>query len=182
MSKRKALPIRELCYTAIFTAIIAVCAQIQIQQPSGIPFTLQTWGIALAGLVLGPKKGALAALAYILLGAAGAPVFALFTGGFGIIAGPTGGFILSFPLMALIVGLGDKKGGIVWMMLGLVAGTAVNLFSGMLYFSLITSSSLQAAFAAAVAPFLIVEIIKIATLPLISKSIKAVLKKAKVAI
>ena len=182
MSKQKALPIRDLCHIAIFTAIIAVCAQIQIPHPSGIPFTLQTWGIALAGLVLGPKKGALASLAYILLGAAGAPVFAFFTGGFGIIAGPTGGFILSFPLMALIVGLGEKKGGIVWMMLGLIVGTAVNLVCGMLYFSLITSNNLQAAFAVAVAPFLIVEAVKIATLPLISKSIKAVLTKAKVSI
>ena len=97
-----------MCHISIFAAIIAVCAQVSLPMPYGVPLTLQTFAIQLAGVVLGPKKGALAALVYITLGAVGVPVFAGFTGGMGIVLGVTGGFILSFPLLALLAGIGSR--------------------------------------------------------------------------
>ena len=174
------ISVRDLCFIAFFAALIAVCAQIAVPLPGGVPMTLQSWAIALAGLVLGPKNGTLAAVVYVLLGGAGAPVFANFTGGIGVILRPTGGFILSFPLVALLAGLGERTGHTGWTVLGLVTGTLVNWWAGMLYFSWVTSSSLQAAFAAAVLPFIPAAILRTALLPLISKSIKAALTKGRV--
>jgi len=175
----KKLSIRELCYIAIFVAIISVSAQIVV--PIGpVPFTLQVWAISLAGLILGPKNGTLATLVYIMLGAFGAPVFAAMTGGLGVIMRQTGGFIISFPLVSLLAGWGDRKGGIVWIVLGLAAGSIVNLAAGLLWFSLVTGLSLAVSFGYAVAPFIIITIVRTAMLPLISKSIKAALKKARI--
>lgn len=178
----KKLSTRELCHIGIFTAIIAVCAQIIIPQPGGVPFTLQAWAVSLAGLILGSKNGTLAALVYVLLGAVGAPVFAGFSGGFGVIMRPTGGFILTFPIVALLAGLGERKGGLVWVVLGLIAGSIFNWGVGLLWFNWVTEFGLAISFGYAVAPFIIVGIVRTAVLPLISKSIKNAMRKAKVTI
>ena len=69
----KKLAIRDMCHIGIFAAIIAVCAQISIPMPLGVPMTLQTLAIPLAGVVLGIKKGVAATLVYILLGIIGVP-------------------------------------------------------------------------------------------------------------
>jgi len=180
--KQKKLSTRELCFIAIFVAIIAACAQIVIPQPGGVPFTLQAWAISLAGLVLGPKNGAIAAIVYVLLGAAGAPVFAAFSGGVGVIMRPTGGFLLSFPVVALLAGLGERKVGIIWVFLGLAAGSIFNWAVGLLWFNWITGFGLVVSFGYAVAPFLIVGAVRTAVLPFISKSIKAAMRKARVSI
>jgi biotin transport system substrate-specific component len=176
-STSKKITIRELCFIAIFVAIIAICAQIIV--PAGpVPFTLQAWAVSLAGLILGPKNGMLAALAYVFLGAFGAPVFAGFAGGLGTIMRPTGGFILSFPVVALLAGLGERKGGIFWTILGLAAGSIVNWVVGLLWFNWITEFGLIISFGYAVAPFIIIGIVRTAVLPFVSKSIKAAMKKA----
>ena len=156
----KILTIRDTCHIGIFAAIIAVCAQISIPMPALVPMTLQTFAVPLAGVVLGIKKGMLAVLAYILLGAVGVPVFANFTGGPGVIFGRTGGFILSFPLMALAAGIGARKGR-VWQAAWLVVGTAVNYLCGVLMFSFITSTGVVAALPLVVVPFLPGDVVKI---------------------
>ena len=180
--KQTKLSVREMCHIAIFTAVIVAFAMMPpIPLPGGVPITLQSWAIALAGLVLGPKNGALAALTYVLLGAAGAPVFAGFTGGMGVILRPTGGFILSFPLVALLAGLGERKDGLRWTVSGLVAGTLVNWLCGMLWLSWVLSVNLQAAFVMAVAPFIIPAALRCALLPAIGAGVKAALRKARMA-
>ncbi len=75
--------IRDICYIALFTALIAVLAQISIPLPGGVPLTLQTFAVPLAGLVLGSKRGTIATAVYVLLGAVGVPVFAGFSVGRG---------------------------------------------------------------------------------------------------
>jgi len=179
---REKISVQELCQIGVFTAIIVACAQIAIPLPGGVPLTLQTWGISLAGMVLGAKNGAIAAIVYLLLGAVGAPVFASFTGGMGIVLGPTGGFILSFPLMAYLAGWGERKGKVIWLVAGLVAGTAANFAVGMLYLSWVMSVSSAVAFTLAVAPFIPTAIIRVALLPVLGRSIKAVMTKARVGI
>ena len=174
--------VRDLCYIGMFTAITAVCAQISVPLPGGVPFTLQTWAISLAGVVLGPKKGAISAVVYVLLGAVGAPVFANFTGGIGVFTRPTGGFILSFPILALLAGIGANSKHTAWLVAGLVAGTIVNWFAGMVYFGFILSTNLQAAFAAAVLPFIPSAVIRIIFVTIIGKSIKIALSKSGVTV
>ena len=97
--------VQYFAVAVVVAALTGAFAQVAVPYPlSPAPFTLQTMGVYLAGLLLGPLWGGLALLLYVLVGAAGAPVFANFGAGFGIIAGPTGGFLLSFPLAAAVIG------------------------------------------------------------------------------
>src|SRR5688572_23466822 len=89
---------------ALMAAVTAVAAQITVPiEP--VPFTFQVLAVILSGLLLGPRYGALAQVIYVLVGAVGVPVFAGFTGGLGIVLGPTGGYLLSYPLAAAVAGL-----------------------------------------------------------------------------
>lgn len=89
---------------ALMAAVTAVAAQITIPIPP-IPFTFQVLAVTLTGLLLGPRNGALAMAVYLLVGAVGVPVFAGFKGGPGVLLGPTGGYLLSYPLAVAIAGL-----------------------------------------------------------------------------
>ena len=168
----KKLSISEMCQIASFVAIIIVCAQISIPMPYGVPMTLQTFAILLAGVVLGPKGGAIATLVYMLLGAIGIPVFTAFTGGLGIIFGRTGGFILAFPFVALAAGIGGRRKSVFGLILWLLIGTIILFIGGLLMFSFVTSSSLVASFTLVVVPFIPTEIIKIVMVVLLGKVIK----------
>jgi len=162
----------DMCYIAIFTAIICVCSQISLPLPLGVPLTLQTLIIPLAGIVLGARKGTVAVMIYILLGAVGLPVFSGLKGGIGTIMGPTGGFILSFAFMSLLAGFGARSGKIYWLIAGLTLGAVINFLTGMLFFSFITSSAIQAAFLACVLPFIPTAVIKIVMLVIIGVKVK----------
>ena len=92
--------IKKTAITALFAAVIAVCAWICVPFP--VPFTMQTFGVFCALKILGGKRGTLAILLYIALGAAGLPVFAGFSAGFGVLFGLTGGYIAGFILIGVI--------------------------------------------------------------------------------
>ena len=95
--------ILETTYIALFAALIAVCAFITIPMPLPfISFTLQTFGVFAALGILGGRDGTTAVAVYILLGAIGVPVFSGFRGGFGVLIGPTGGYIAGFLGAALV--------------------------------------------------------------------------------
>ena len=128
--------VRDICYAGLFAAVIAVMAQISIPMPLGVPMTMQTFAITLAAVVLGSKLSAIATLVYLALGAVGVPVLANFSGGFDKFVGPTGGFLISFPLMAYIIGLGVEhrdafKGAFVT---AVIVGTVVNYVVGVAMF------------------------------------------------
>ena len=92
--------------TALMAAVTAVAAQIAIPIPfSPVPFTLQVLAVILSGLLLGPRYGAMSQAIYVLVGAVGVPVFYGFAGGLGHVLGPTGGYLISYPLAAAIAGL-----------------------------------------------------------------------------
>ena len=159
---KSALSTKDLCMISLWTAVIAVMAQIAIPMPMGVPMTMQTFAITLAAIVLGAKKGAIAASIYVLLGAIGLPVFANFTGGLHIVVGATGGFIISFPIMAFIIGWGveykDRIKGV--FIVAIIMGTIINYVIGVLVFCLITGSSVMAGITACVMPFIPTAIIK----------------------
>src|SRR5699024_5786263 len=91
---------------ATFAALIAVLALTPAITfgPLVVPITLQTLGVMLAGAVLGPRNGGLAVGLYLLVGLAGVPIFAQFTGGLAVLAAPSAGYLLSFPLAAVLIG------------------------------------------------------------------------------
>lgn len=97
---------RTVSYVAIAVVLAALTAAFsQMSLPLGpVPFTMQTLGVYLAGLLLGPVWGAFALVLYVLVGAAGAPVFSNFGAGIGVIVGPTGGYIVGFPIAAFVIG------------------------------------------------------------------------------
>lgn len=185
------LGIRDICHMGIFVAVMAVCAQIRIPMPHGVPFTMQTFAVALAGIVLGARRGALAAAVYVLLGAMGAPVFGGLSGGLGIVSGPTGGFIVTFPVIALAAGFGAGLNTriisvrIIYLVRGkillgaaLLAGTIVNLLAGMVWFAHITSTDMPTAFAVCVLPFLAGDAIKMTMAAALGTAVKTALKKS----
>ena len=152
--KKAHFNIQELCIIGLSTAVICVIAPFSLPMPLGVPMTLQSFIITLMAIVLGAKRGATAALIYILLGAFGLPVFSNFTGGWQCLIGPTGGFILSFPIMAYVIGLGSS----LW--LGILAGTVINFAFGIAMFCLVTESSFTVGFTTCVLPFIPLTIIK----------------------
>ena len=155
------MTIRDYCYIGLFTSLIAVMAQISIPMPAGVPMTLQTFAVPLAGIVLGRKRGFFAAAVYVLIGAVGVPVFAGFTGGIGILLGATGGFLVSFPLMAYMAGFGMEKNNPVYLWGSLILGAFLNYAFGSLWFMAFTGSSLQTALMGCVVPFIPTSIVKI---------------------
>jgi len=93
------MDIKRMTRIAMMVCIMAVCSWITI--PSAVPFTMQTFAVFCAVLFLDGKDGLITVAVYILLGCIGAPVFAGFKGGVGVILGPTGGYILGFLFTAL---------------------------------------------------------------------------------
>jgi biotin transport system substrate-specific component len=91
--------------------VIALSAQIALPMSfTPIPFTLQPLAVILVGAWLGPVEGATALGAYLVAGALGAPVFAMGHGGAWRLVGPTGGYLLAFPVAAAVAGLARTRG------------------------------------------------------------------------
>ena len=99
--------VRELVVLLLGTAFLALLAQVSIPLLpfTPVPITGQTLGVLLIGALYGPWRGALCLLAYLGEGAAGLPVFAGGTSGWAVLVGPTGGYLVAFPVAAAIVGL-----------------------------------------------------------------------------
>jgi len=166
--------VQILCMTGLFTSVIAIMAQIAIPMPFGVPMTMQSFAVTLAGIILGSKYGALSSFIYILLGFIGLPVFANMTGGWQSLVGPTSGFILTFPSMAYIIGLGYewKNRCRYFPFIGLILGTSINFLGGILLFCLITNSSFLVGFTTCVLPFLPAAIIKAVLASIAGSSIR----------
>lgn len=98
----------KLTVGAMFVALTAIGANITSIVPflviGGVPITLQTFFAILAGLVLGSRLGAFSMFVYMVLGLAGVPIFAQFSGGFAQILSPTFGFVVSFIIVAYVAG------------------------------------------------------------------------------
>lgn len=158
--KKKKITVRDICLIGVFAAIIAVLSQISIPLPYGVPFTLQTFVVPLAGVILGARRGMISAALYVALGAVGLPVYAGFSGGIGFLVGLTGGFIWAFPFMAFFAGFGVQKGTLRWRIGGLLLAILVVYGAGLIQFMFVTGSSLLVSLVACVLPFLPLEAVK----------------------
>ena len=101
--------VKNMLYCALFACLIAILAQIQIALPTLVPITLQTLGVYLVSLLLKPKLAFISTLVYVFMGTIGLPVFGGFSGGLASLLGPSGGYIFSFPIMALVIALIVKR-------------------------------------------------------------------------
>ncbi|ARD48180.1 biotin transporter BioY [Sporosarcina sp. P33] len=132
VSKFSALTI---VYSGMFAALMMIGANITSFVPflvvGGVPITLQTFFAILSGLLLGSRLGALSMTVYMLIGLAGAPVFAKFSGGFGQILSPTFGFIVTFILIAYVAGkIVEKNHSLPAFIIAAYVATAINYILG----------------------------------------------------
>lgn len=99
-------PSRDIALIAAFAALISASAYVGAIPvgSAGVPITLQTLTVMLAGCILGPARGFSAVTLYLALGAVGLPVFAEHSSGIGVFTGPSGGYLLSFPIAAALGG------------------------------------------------------------------------------
>jgi len=138
----------QLFWIATFAVATVLGARMEIpHQP--VPFTMQTMVVMLAGAFLGARNGALSQLMYLAAGVVGAPVFA--SSGFGIVhlLGPTGGYLLAFPVAASIVGyLVQMRRGFLWSFVSMMAGLFVIFLSGTLQLSIVYLHDFTSAFKA----------------------------------
>ncbi len=172
----------DMAYIAVFTVLIAICSWISI--PMTVPFTLQTFAVFLSVSILGGRRGTMAVLVYVLLGAVGIPVFAGFTGGPGIILNTTGGYIIGFILSALIMWLTESLFGkklpvqILSMVLGLLACYAVGTVWFMFVYMRQTGAvGLGTVLGWCVIPFIIPDAVKIALALMLGNTLRRPLSK-----
>ncbi len=147
--------VHQLAYAAAMAALTAALAYVAVPYPlSPAPITLQVLGVFLAGIFLGPRWGAAAMALYVFTGAVGVPVFAQGNAGLGYLRGPTGGYLLSFPIAAAVIGLGVHRSTRVtdpqqvelpWYAFGLAGGIATMYVLGGLWLSLVLEISIPKA-------------------------------------
>ena len=171
----------DMAYIAMFAVVMAVCAWISI--PAAVPFTLQTLGVFLAVGMLGGKRGTLAVLIYLLLGAVGMPVFAGFNGGLGYMLGSTGGYIVGFLLSALTMwGFEAMLGRKTWVLaVSMVLGLAVCYAFGTAWFMVVYAKNtgaigLMTALGWCVIPYIVPDLVKIALALLLQKLLSAAIR------
>lgn len=172
---RKPLSTREMSAAAIFAGITAVMAQISLPLPfTPVPVSMCLVAVYMAGLFLPPKTAVVSQLVYLLIGAVGLPVFSGFQGGVGRLLGPTGGYLLAYPLMVLVISLPLNRPGAeharhngsrlvqARAMLAVAASMAVLYAGGTLWLSYISAIPMQEAAKLAVLPFVLIDAFKVA--------------------
>ena len=149
---------------AVFAALTAVCSQIMIPLPfTPVPINLAYLSVLICGGVLGAKKGVLAMVVYVLLGAVGVPVFVGFNAGLGVLAGPTGGYIVGYIVMPAVCGIVGfcRRGGALGGFLKGVVVVFVGYGFGTVWFMVLMGVSFPAAFLMCVVPFIPGDVLKI---------------------
>lgn len=148
------IAVKDMMLVGMCSALLAVSAQISIPL-MGVYLTLQTFAVALCGMLLGWKLGSLSVMVYLLIGVFGMPVFSGMRGGIAMLFGKSGGFLFGFIAMALLCGLGMKmKHKIVAIAVGFM-GLAICHVFGILQFSIVAHVPLPQSAALVSLPFLL---------------------------
>ncbi len=145
---------------------VALCARITLPLPfTPVPLTLQNFAVLLVGLTLGSRRGFAALALYLAEGAAGAPVFNSGMGGVAHLAGATGGYLMAYPLVALVAGWIAERGEKSFARFAIAAAAAEMLLftSGISWLMLVLHSSLVKAASFGLYPFVPAEIMKVMT-------------------
>lgn len=159
---------------AVFAAIMAVCSWLTI--PTTIPFTLQTLAVFCTLCILGGRFGTVSVIVYLLVGLAGVPVFAGFSGGVSAFLTPSGGYLIGFVFTALVywaitAAFGDRT---LVKIIALAAGLIVCYIFGTVWFMIFYSNNVEpvgvfTALSWCVFPFLVPDAAKLAVAVVISR-------------
>ena len=176
---------KTMAMTALMTAVLCILGPLSI--PIGpVPLSLTLVGVYLCAYTLGSRRGTLAVLVYVLLGAFGLPVFSGFAGGPAKLLGPTGGYIVGFLLTAFIcgsfIGLSERISGKVMSVVVQAFGMLLGLFAcyalGTIWFSFLADVTIVQALSTCVIPFVAFDMIKIALGMALGLTIKKALNAA----
>ena len=155
----------DAIWVIAFSLVTAACAQISIHLPFvPVPITGQTFAVLLSGAVLGWRRGFLSQVAYLAEGAAGLPVFADGAGSALHLVGPSGGYLLCFPLAAALVGYLVEQGVArsAWKLVGaLVSADVLILLAGSTWLHLLFRVPYAQAWLLGFYPFLIADVAKV---------------------
>jgi biotin transport system substrate-specific component len=164
VDERLANFLKQAALVICASGLIAVCARLTLPLPfTPVPLTLANFGVLLVGLSLGSRRGFAAAALYLAWGAMGLPVFASAgPGSFAQLLGPTGGYLLAYPVMAFVSGWIAEHGrpGFVRNLLGAWVAEAVLFAAGISWLAVLTHSWHQAAFFG-LYPFCFAEVSKV---------------------
>ena len=156
----------DAIWVIAFSLVTAICAQVSFHLPfSPVPITGQTFAVLLSGAVLGWRRAFLSQIAYLAEGAAGLPVFADGAGSVLHLVGPSGGFLLCFPVAAALVGylVEQGVGRSTWKLAGaLVSGDVLILLAGSTWLHLLFGFPFAQAWLLGFIPFLVADVAKVA--------------------
>ena len=162
---------------AAFAALTALGAFVRIPLSfTPVPITLQTFFVNLAGAVVGPALGLAAEVLYVGLGVAGLPIFAGGHSGLARLAGPTGGYLIAFMIVPLVIGRLVRlraNPGFWWVVLCMVCGSVITFVVGATQLALFLGTGPVDAFLKGVLPFLPGDALKIAAAAAIYRGIGA---------
>ena len=164
------MKVKDLVLVSLFAALMCLFSIICIPLPTPVPFTLQIFGVAITGGLLGSYLGATAMIIYTLLGAIGLPVFSGMKGGVQVLVGPTGGYIFGFIVATFVIGVGMKyivhkqsnpTIKFIAMFLIMTLGLIISYIAGTIQLKFVTGLSWPGAIVAGVLPFLVLDLSKV---------------------
>jgi biotin transport system substrate-specific component len=180
MNKSNKAGLRAMLFAALMAAVMCVVGPFSIPLPvTAVPISFTNLVICFAAYILGARGATISCVVYLLIGFVGMPVFSGFTGGVSKIAGPTGGYLLGFILLAFICGFAaDRYNGnrffyIISMVVGLVADYAI----GTAWLAWQGNLSFEAALFAGVIPFIPGDALKVVVVALVCAPAKRMLMR-----
>ena len=173
---------KDIISIGIFASILCIFSVITIPI-SSIPITLSLFAVFFISIILGLKKSLFTVIIYILCGCLGLPVFSGFQGGFNVLLGPTGGYIIGYLFIAVLVGFvsakiknfSSLKRIFVLFMISFVSMFFCYAF-GTVQFSIVTNSGIKESLYLCVYPFIVFDVVKIITSILIAETVKKHIK------
>ena len=172
---------KNMAVIGLMTAVICIAAPFSIPIPiSPVPISLTNFIIFIAVYVLGMRSASICVVLYLILGTAGLPVFSSFSGGLAKLAGPTGGYLAGFVLLALIQGFvleripGKKYAAVP----GMIIGMAVCYALGTTWLAWQTGQSFAAALTIGVLPYLPGDAVKIIIAAITGPKLRAAVRRS----
>ena len=162
---------KNITLCALFCAGMVCCAQIAVPMPSGVNFTLQSFAAALIGFSLKPRRAFVCSIIYVMSGTIGLPFFSAFSGGMGVIMGPTGGFLMCLPVFSALCGMSFYVNHKTYKTSLIVLAVALLHLCGILWFSYVTANPILSSFLSASLIYLPKDFISVFAAFLVSKRI-----------
>lgn len=170
------IKIKQISLCALFTAVIAGTAWISVPTPFGVNLTLQIFGIALVGFYLKTKYALIATAAYVLIGAAGMPIFSNFSGGIWVVLGPSGGFLWGFLFTAVLCGAASTKNKSALKYLLMILSVLLCHATGVIQFCIVSGVNIWAGILSTSLPFLIKDFVLVFLAEITAKKLKKIIK------